>query len=1234
MSLELSLKFLRGDRFVVSLGEEVSKPLEFAPPLDDKERDEIRWYLEVYSGQYTADVDDNRARKIEEQLPRWGIKLFEAAFPTGTQARKLFESFCECCGLRGLLSVSASTPEILALPWEILSHPKGTYLFKERPQISIRRSFAKERIGERQVAVQPKKRLRLLFIVSRPQGSGFLDPRADARAVLDALEKEAPGRFEVEFLRPATIPQLSQRLKDSSLPPIDIVHFDGHGRFDMEKSKGYLLFTNARGRKHEVSAENLAEELRKGEVSITILSACQSATVAGEEAIASVAARLTYEGISVVLAMSYSVLVETTRQLFGAFYRQLAMGETIGGALDEAREYLHENRDRGFRQRGTSRIPWQLEDWFLPTLYQGGKDVPLVDVSLAISSAQIRKTKENLPALQGEFFGRSGELWNIEQWFSKKIIRRVTILGFGGQGKTALAVEAARWLCRTGIFERACFVDYSAYKGLDTVQWAINTISEVFGESLVNVEATTRAIKIQPTLLILDNLEALTEEPLQELLTVVKEWSQVGQTRVLLTTRGGDYYPDDPHHFVLPLEGLNREDTWIYFQKLWQLPPAPKVKSPQQEDLLRLFELVKYHPLSIKLLVQELKKQEISDVGQALVRLLQETEEKDKNKSVIASLKLSLERLDEGVWQWFPRLGLFEGGAMENVLLDVIELNQEEWCRLKVPLETTGLLQAENLPGMKEIYLKFHPTLTPVLRHQLKAVEQGQLEHRYKRRYYALSNYLKDIDRQTPLQGRAIAQRELSNLLRAAYITLDTGEEWAVEFASSVCAFLTYFGLNRESVALTQRIQKSTGEVGSYDWFASQGNLGDQLISASREREALQVFEEMLAAAGEDPTFNRCVILGKIGQCLKLLKKLAQAAISYREALAVVEQLEVSDGVKQQEVSLDVLKRQISTLQADLATVLKDMGQFEEARDAYKAALGIMRQTGGNLRGEAVVQGQIGTLALLQGNLTEAQKYYREAIGIFQHLKEPASEAIGWHQLGIVNQEAEQWEAAEQAYRRSALIKESIGNLVSAANTYNQLGMLNQFAKKPEAAEAWFRKAITVAQAFGDNQGESYRLHNLAVLLLTQGKENRLDEVKELAEAALVIFKTLDTTATRIWTTYMVLAVIAQKQKQPNAAQEYRRLARQAKAVLAGTQDKLQQWSPLIDVVLAARDPAARHQFEDMSEKLVEQGFGNLMRAIRLLLNGVRDEEVLYEGLDLEFSIMMMAILEQFEGNS
>jgi hypothetical protein len=401
--MELNLRFPENHQVIVTFDGQDTERLDFASPLSAADREEIRWYLETYAARYTTDVDDTRAEGIAKKFRQWGEDLFNAVFQHRA-AQRLFNYFQDENQPGRLLTISASHPAILSLPWELLRDPQGTYLFHENPRISIRRRLAGAGGGRRPFKVQVKDRLRLLFVVSRPSDAGFIDPRGEAIAVLNAIQQAAAGRVEVEFLRPATLDNLVARLEDSRQPPVDIVHFDGHGVFDLdgrfqEQAKhsdpvgltkggnenggniGYLLFEDKEGKKALITAETLGDMLNRQKVGLIVLSACQSAAMGGEDgedAMGSVAARLTHAGIPTVLAMTHSVLVTTTQQLFAKFYQGLVSGAGMGEALDNARRDLYLNQQRGERQRGENRVQLKLQDWFLPALYQAAGDTPLL----------------------------------------------------------------------------------------------------------------------------------------------------------------------------------------------------------------------------------------------------------------------------------------------------------------------------------------------------------------------------------------------------------------------------------------------------------------------------------------------------------------------------------------------------------------------------------------------------------------------------------------------------------------------------------------------------------------------------------------------------------------------------------------------------------------------------------------------------------------------------------------
>ena len=1239
MSTELNLRFPNPEQVVIRFGDGETAALSFQNPLTTNDHKDIRWYVETYAAHSLGDPDDSEAARIRDQLPVWGKALFDAVFGDPA-ARRWFNAFQDADDSAKLITVSAEHPAILALPWELLHEstaPDGAHLFHE--QISIRRRFAGAGQGRQPIKINAKDRLHLLFVISRPVKAGFIDPRADAGAVMDALEQFAPGRITTEFLYPPTLPALLKRLQEADKPTVDIMHFDGHGRFDTATGMGYLLFENTRGFQHLVSADRLGDDLYQHGVALAILSACQSATLDDQQAdpLGSVATGLLAKGVPAVLAMTYSVLVATSEALFGAFYQALVQGRTVGQALDYAREHINEHPEKFQVRRGSEWVWLKLHDWFVPTLYQNVQDEPLL-IATARAFVPVKYSGQFPERPKADFFGRYYDLWRIERGFAGAVLR-ITITGFGGQGKTALALEAGRWLVRTGLFRAAVFVSYAGFQGIDAVAVACNEIGAALYVTLVDTASATQALRETPTLVILDNLETLPADALQELLDAAKEWSEAGGSRVLLTTRTPDFghpaYQVEGTliHRRIQLDGLGNRDqpdaALEWFAALQKLPPAPTMPTPKRDALIKLFDRVQFHPLSIRVLAAQLKTCRIAGLGERLEALLQQADlptSEDMPAGLVASLRLSLDRLKPSARELLPRLGVFQGGAMENLLLMITEIPEAEWPTLRRQLEAAALLEAGSLPDVNLPFLRFHPTLAPLLWAELDKAQQEQLSAAYRARYCHLASWLYYEDTRNPHAVRAIARRELPNLLHAVDAALRLGEAEAVDFANSVIKFLTNFGLQREVEHLVGLAHDVAKETGSYAWYLAQTNRGEFKHISGQVEEATRVFQTVLQALGETSSYERAVTLGRLGRCLRAGGRSDIAAERQKQALAVLDTLEQTDSVKQQR----------GVCLTDLADVLADLGRYPEARQAYEAGLAIVQELN-DLHQQGVVLGQLGTLALNEGNTAEAINRYQAVLALFKQLREPTTEAIVWHQLGLVYQEAQQWGEAEHCYRESAQIKEAQGDLRRAARTWNQLAMLNESTGKLEAAEQWYRKAIEDGK---DNSLlRSRTLHNLANLL--QDQLHHLAEARALAEQALSITQTLDPGTAEIWKTYNILAQIADREasadaavqtERRQAARAYRRLALGAYRAFPGSRVMLKQRARLILAAVAActvhekaRSALAQHQ---AAMRQAGSDWAKLADALDRLLAGERDAATLCEGLDFDTGLIMETILQ------
>nr|VFK22824.1 MAG: Tetratricopeptide (TPR) repeat [Candidatus Kentron sp. LFY] len=861
-----------------------------------------------------------------------------------------------------------------------------------------------------------------------------------------------------------------------------------------------------------------------------------------------------------------------------------------------------------------------------------------------VQNSGAKRPKHNLPARQGiGFFGRRQELHDIERWFAGST-RRISLTGFGGQGKTALALEAGRRLLGAGLFERAVFVDYAQIQAADARAVAVGAIGSVLEESLIDAAAATEALRQTSTLVILDNLEAVSQAALGELLTAAADWSRAGGSRVLLTSRVPDFgHPDyrvkgAVKHRRIALQGLDSAGALDWFAALFKLPPpddsSPSVPPPKREELIALFDQVEFHPLSIAVLTQQLKTRSAPELGARLEKIL-------RQESVLAiagqgappgliatlelSLELSLEGFSEAERHAARRLGVFQGGAMEDNLLAITGLAitegepaaEDRWPGLRRQLEAAALLQIESIPGVAPPFLRFHPTLAPLLWAGITAEEQGALTLAHRRRYYQLAGILYHEDDKHPHEARAIVRRELPNLLHACRNALDAGDADAVAFVTAVNLFLNNFGMGRDLALLTERAEAAGGERGSRAWRLAQSNRGQQRLAAGRASEAAEIFADILAALGDEPSFNRAKTLVDLGRCHRAAGRPDQAEVIYRQGIAVTEQLEPSDNVK----------RKRALLRTDLADVLADQGKYAEARAQYGLGLETDKELN-DLRGQGVTLGQLGTLALEEGDLPDAVGRYREALALFQRLGEPAMEAIARHQLGRAFQEARQWGPAEQHYREAARLEEQRGDL-AAAQTWNQLAIVNEFAGRPEAAERWVRKAIGGGRQTGDTANVSKMLNNLAALL--QSQPGRLAEARALAEEALAIKKELEPGAAEIWTTYGILAQIADRQSRPDEAIGYRRLARDAKRGFAGTAHEMKQFAELIAAVVAVCAGQEKHK-ELVAAYLEAMGKAGgegcaCADAIGKVLAGERDEEMLCAPLGFGTSMIIETIL-------
>ena len=785
-----------------------AQPWRFVAPLGPIEADDLRWYLEGYAV-WPSHYFQDRARKVEKNLEKWGQLLHDAALPVvhtanvmqawakiSDHAGRRFSVHVDTALIAGepeaeVLAAKEAATALLGLPWELL-HDGKAFLFQGAKPTRVRRRLPGTEAFDVPVVATP---IRILLVTARPEDDacGYIDHRVSALPLVEAMEA-LPGLVKIHVLDPPTLPALRDELDRAreQKRPYHVVHFDGHGVYDRRVGLGGLCFEEPQDtgklekRQHAtVFTNELGPLLRDHRIPLVFLEACQTAQA--EQASESVASELLKVGVASVVAMSHSVLVETARRFVAAFYRALAAGKRVGDAMLAGQRALKDDTFRG-HIFGTGKF--ELQDWFVPVLFQEKDDPQLF--KMAPAKQTVADFQKQLAARLGElpqepetgFVGRSRELLALQRLLRTE--RYAVVRGQGGEGKTALAAEFARWLVRSQQMRRAAFVSVETHGHVQAVLDALGRqlVGEKYSvaafadleQAILPVE---RALIEQPTLLVVDNMEsvlllpflaedtpaALTDDLHCELDAILKLCTRLnvqGNTRLLFTSREALPTPfANPRHQG-ELHQLAREDAVKLVERVLNVAGGDGGSSDAaREEIEQLVDAVHSHARTLALLAPALRARGVAATREALVELMAEMEQRfpgSREQSVFASVELSLQRLSAANRERARVLGVFHGG-FHPVVLVLMEWEQADAFSLAGELIQTGLATPNRYN-----HLTLNPALCPYLRGRLDAVEREALTARWVEAIRAYVGFLEQQQDQNAEVAATLTGLELPNL--------------------------------------------------------------------------------------------------------------------------------------------------------------------------------------------------------------------------------------------------------------------------------------------------------------------------------------------------------------------------------------------------------------------------------------------------------------------------------------
>lgn len=1177
-----------------------SKRFSFTAPFGVIEAEDLRWYLEDFYV-WPIGVFIERAARIESQLPRWGQDLFEAALASpvaqvplkawqqaGANAEQRFSVFVDSelpdgASDKDQTEAREAASELLSLPWELLHDGRG-FLFHGKNPARVRRRLPNRHSQQHRPTELP---IRILLVSPRPEEEnriGYFDHRISAKPLIEAVESLGE-LVTVTVLAPPTFPALEKTLQKAAdaKKPFDVVHFDGHGVYDRKVGLGGLCFEDANETEklekramQLIHAERLAEVMRDHRIPLVFLEACQTAKTE-EDPTASVAAKLLEEGVTSIVAMSHSVLVETARRFVKAFYQELAQGKRVGAAMIAGQRELHRDSYRG-RVMGAGEL--RLQDWFVPVLYQEQQDPQLI-TKLPSKDAQQLQDKQRhlslgeLPKLHHEFQGRSRELLALERLLLKE--RYAVIRGQGGAGKTTLAAELARWLAQTARVRRAAFVSLEQYADARTALDSIgrqllpegeNYSVAHYGDDLKQaLQPIERALKDRATIIVFDNMESVLpinseyaiqdrdsssedKKPLEGTVQnaafdTIKELFDLCQrlidadpaTRIIFTSREPLPAPFNNKRCDRPLGALSREDAIALVSEVMkQEGLTPKAEDPggDPREITDLVEAVNRHARALVLLAREVSRKGVKATTENLHRLMAELDRKhpgDRENSLYASVELSLRRLPPETREQIKVLAVFHGGAQLGILEMMLGAELETAKNIALQLIEVGLAE-----HMGYGHLRLDPALPSYLLREMSEAEQEEARTRWAEAMEQLTYFLLEQRNKDAELAAQLTLLELPNIMAMLAWAQDkvTAEKAGV-FAGGVEKLLTHLGRPQALAEATRVREQAAREAG--EWSHARFILEDANIERTLEQgdlpsayEATQQLLKRSLAMGEDAypgaKFDLAVAYFMLGRVLKKIRASEAALSQLAEAWRRFQALDNED------------EEMVAAVLTESSDCLIELGRWDEAAEGYIEAIKRFEKLNSQ-RWIAVNKGQLGNARLKQGRYDEALKSFAEARSIFERLGEPGSVAIAWSKTGEVYRNANQFERAEQAFRQSLAINVQQKNRAAEADTLAELGILYRERGRLEESGKCFQQAIDIKVKLQDQSREGLLRRLLADTLI---RLQRFDEARRELHRAIKCNE-LYGLSSQIWRDWGLLYDLEQACDNPQAAAQARQQA-------------------------------------------------------------------------------------------
>ncbi|WP_404386034.1 CHAT domain-containing protein [Knoellia locipacati] len=310
-----------------------SPSARFTMPFDPTRLENLLLKLDPGRSGTRRVATDPASRAAQE----FGVGLFDAVFQEDIRLawQRSLDVVGRERGLRLRLRLN-DAPTLAGLPWELLHDTRGRGYLAQSEQTPVVR-FIDLPQPPRPLVVGGA--LRILAVIASPTDLPALDVEAEWAALRRSLaDPVAAGTVHLDRLERPMMSELAKWLRTNS---VHVLHFVGHGAYDVQHQDGVIYMSDKYGRSSAVSSAVLGPYSRDHDaLRLIVLNACHTARTDADDPFSGMAQSLVRQDTAAVVAMQFPISDEAAASFSGGFYGALADGLPIDQAATAARKEL------------------------------------------------------------------------------------------------------------------------------------------------------------------------------------------------------------------------------------------------------------------------------------------------------------------------------------------------------------------------------------------------------------------------------------------------------------------------------------------------------------------------------------------------------------------------------------------------------------------------------------------------------------------------------------------------------------------------------------------------------------------------------------------------------------------------------------------------------------------------------------------------------------------------------